>query len=285
MIRPLLISSLLFVSATSTAGTWSDLWHTPDQQGSRALQKGDAKQAANLFDNPQWKGTAYYRAKNYSQALQEFQKQHSAKGYYNQGNALAQMGQYKQALAAYQNALQLNPTMADAKYNINVVKKLKQQKKKQDKQQKQDQKKQNQQQQGQPPKDQAQQNKQPSNKNDEQNQPKNNAQKKQQNGKKPDQKNKPQDKQQNDSKNQPQPKQQPQNKPQNKPQQQPQPQNGAPKPSQNKPQSQLQKRLTEQQRQQQRATKQWLDQIPDDPGGLLRQKFLRDHQQIQKQSR
>ncbi len=28
---------------------------------------------------------------------------------------------------------------------------------------------------------------------------------------------------------------------------------------------------------QQQADQQWLDAIPDDPGGLLRQKFLRDH--------
>ncbi|MHA7840248.1 MAG: tetratricopeptide repeat protein [Gammaproteobacteria bacterium] len=32
---------------------------------------------------------------------------------------------------------------------------------------------------------------------------------------------------------------------------------------------------------QQQATEQWLRQIPDNPGGLLRQKFLRDHQRRQ----
>lgn len=35
--------------------------------------------------------------------------------------------------------------------------------------------------------------------------------------------------------------------------------------------------LTRKQREQQQAMQQWLQQVPDQPGGLLQQKFLRDH--------
>jgi len=35
--------------------------------------------------------------------------------------------------------------------------------------------------------------------------------------------------------------------------------------------------MTQQQRENQQASQQMLRSIPDDPGGLLRQKFLRDH--------
>jgi len=38
------------------------------------------------------------------------------------------------------------------------------------------------------------------------------------------------------------------------------------------------------QQQQQENLKQWLERIPDDPGGLLRQKFLRDHMRYQQRS-
>ena len=41
------------------------------------------------------------------------------------------------------------------------------------------------------------------------------------------------------------------------------------------------KKLTEKQQ----AIKQWLQQIPDDPSGLLRAKFRRDHRRYQQERR
>ena len=43
-------------------------------------------------------------------------------------------------------------------------------------------------------------------------------------------------------------------------------------------------KLTPEQQMQQRATEQWLRQIPDDPSGLLRRKFIYEHQQREQKS-
>ena len=49
---------LLTGPESARAQSWDSLWFTPDQQGQRALQQGDNKAAAELFENPEWAGTA-----------------------------------------------------------------------------------------------------------------------------------------------------------------------------------------------------------------------------------
>ena len=44
------------------AGLWDDLWQTRDQQAVAALEKGEANEAARLFEHSGWKGSAFYRA-------------------------------------------------------------------------------------------------------------------------------------------------------------------------------------------------------------------------------
>jgi len=204
--RYLLLFSLI-ISTAAHAFSWNDLWQTRDQQGAAALTAGKPVQAAKLFKNKQWAGVAHYRMGDYKAAYQDFSKAKSALAAYNQGNALAHLGQYDAAIAAYKQALAFNRDYADAQYNIELLEKLK---KKQNKQ----------------------------------TQPRN-------------QKNK------NQADNN---KQQDQNQQQHQKQQ---------------PESSKQQQSTQAQQQQQQDLKQWLRRIPDDPGGLLRQKFKRDHQRYQ----
>ena len=116
------------------AGLWDDLWLNPDQQARRALDKGHTEAAANLFENPDWAGTAAYRGGDYDTATEHFSGNDSADGWYNRGNALARSGQIDEAIAAYGESLALEPGQADARENLELLEQLKQQQEQQQQQ-------------------------------------------------------------------------------------------------------------------------------------------------------
>lgn len=114
---------------------WQDLWQTPDQQAAKALHDGEAEQAYQLFENPQWKGMAAYQSGHYAEAEQLFQGE-QAYQHYNRGNALAQQGKLPQAIAAYEQALQQDPNLSAARDNKALLEELlKQQQEQQQEQQ------------------------------------------------------------------------------------------------------------------------------------------------------
>ena len=112
---------------TSYASLWDDAWQTKDQQAQQAYQDERYFSAASLFEHNQWQGSAHYKAGNYEQALASFEQDNSATGLYNQGNTLAKMQQYQQAINAYEKALAKNPNLQDAKDNLEKIKQLQQQ--------------------------------------------------------------------------------------------------------------------------------------------------------------
>ena len=114
--------------------TWQDLWQTQDQQAQQQYNQENYQDAAQQFDDSQWQGSAHYKAGNYQEALDSFTKgeqSDTANSLYNQGNALAKMQKYEQAIEAYEQALTKNPDLQDAKDNIEKLKA--QQKQEQDK--------------------------------------------------------------------------------------------------------------------------------------------------------
>lgn len=132
--------ALLLPSHESIALDWQSLWQTPDQQGQQALRDGDAEKAAELFDDTQWRGSAWYRAQQYDRALEYFSQQQDADGLYNTANALAHKGRIEDAIAAYDRALSLDPGHEDAAFNKQLLEKMqKKQQQNQDNQQNQDQ--------------------------------------------------------------------------------------------------------------------------------------------------
>ncbi|HET6546592.1 MAG TPA: VWA domain-containing protein [Rhodanobacteraceae bacterium] len=103
------------------AATLKDLWLRPDQQAAAALARGDVTQAARVAGTPEWRASAEYRAGDYAAAAESFGQAAGADASYNRGNALARLGQYQEALAAYAHALALEPGMADAEANREAV--------------------------------------------------------------------------------------------------------------------------------------------------------------------
>jgi Ca-activated chloride channel family protein len=116
----LAILFLLPLPKNSYAFDWQNLWHTPDQQAQHAYQKQQFSQAAEKFENPEWKAAAQYKAGDFDKATEQFQQSNN---FYNQGNALAKKGQLKEALAAYEQAVKENPYDSDAKFNKEVIEK------------------------------------------------------------------------------------------------------------------------------------------------------------------
>ncbi len=132
--------AVILVGTVSTpqpamASVWDDLWQRRDQQAYRSLQAGQLEQAEQLAKNPLRRGTAAYRAGKYDKAQQHFSAAESADADYNRGNALARMGRYEDAIAAYKQALNQHPDMSDAVHNLAEVEKLLQQQQKKDQQQ------------------------------------------------------------------------------------------------------------------------------------------------------
>lgn len=103
------------------AASLADLWRRPDQQAAAALERGDAQGALDLARSPEWRGSAAFRAGDYQAAAEAWQSATGADAAYNEGNALAKLGQYEAAIAAYDRALHASPDMADAKANREAI--------------------------------------------------------------------------------------------------------------------------------------------------------------------
>ena len=267
--KGLIFALLIFIlplPQPAQAFGWSDLWNNNDQQGSTALEAGNAQQAAELFNDPQWKATAQYKAGQYQEAAELLNDIDTPEANYNRGNALAKANDLENAIKAYERALQLNPEHEDAKYNKQLLEQAKQQQEENS-------------QEG--DKDQDNKDKQKSDSDSDQQ----NSQKNQENSQENSQKDAKQDsKQQNLSENSEeesdqQPEQQSAQSEEDSESEKEQQQAAETKDEsednksdeERKAQQQSLSKATPDLEQQQ--TQQWLKKIPDDPGGLLRRKF------------
>jgi len=117
---------LLFIlqPQPAQAMSFTDLWLRPDQQGLRLLQQNKPLLAVEHFSDPLWQGVALYRAGDYAGAAQRFAEVNSASAHYNRGNALAMNGELEAAIDAWEQALELQPELEVAAQNKALVEKL-----------------------------------------------------------------------------------------------------------------------------------------------------------------
>ncbi|WP_248797377.1 VWA domain-containing protein [Pseudomonas sp. MWU13-2105] len=108
----------------SQAFELTDLWLRPDQQGQQLLEQQQPLEAARHFDDPQWQGMALYAAGDYSAAAKKFAEGDDANAHYNRGNALARSGELEAALDAYEQALERQPDLRPALQNRTLVEEL-----------------------------------------------------------------------------------------------------------------------------------------------------------------
>lgn len=280
---------------------WDSLWTNSDQRAAKLLEKQKPAEAAQLFNNQQWKAASHYKSKQYQKTIDELQDINTADGHYNKGNAYAQLGQNKKAIEEYTAAIKLDPKHKDAIFNKALLEKNKDQDKKKknssssdkNKKQSKDQKKSNQDKQpskqGKPDKDsKGKSNSQHDDKNQGQGQSNPNPNP---NTKNPDNKKQADNQQQSDkdsNKNAATPEQTRKKESTNKDQAQ---QNkGQQQESKNNPESDKNAAAAQteaadaEQKKNQKLTQQWLRRIPDDPGGLLRNKFKYQYKRQQHSS-
>ncbi|WP_045825783.1 VWA domain-containing protein [Teredinibacter turnerae] len=120
----LLCLPLCFVfSPDADALEWQDLWQTKDQQA-QAMVNQDPAAAAQTFNNEKWRGIANYKAGDYQAALKNFSGD-SASDYYNRGNALTQLGKYEEAIKSFEQAQKLQPENDAIKQNLAIANQLK----------------------------------------------------------------------------------------------------------------------------------------------------------------
>ena len=264
--RGYLVVILLFfmpLPRPTQAFDWNNLWVTPDQQASEAYKKEDMQQAAELFDDPEWKATAQYKSGQYEKSIKSLEGLEGAENWYNKGNAFTQLGRYPEAIEAYKKALELEPAHEDAKYNKESVEKQLEQ----NKQNKQDSEESQQSQDSQ-----------------ESQESENDAESKES---EESQESDSQDAQNSESQSE---EQQKSEQASEKKGESEDPSDEAAKPQQAEPQDGDEQQSNAAQQsdteldETQQAHEQWLRKIPDDPGGLLRRKFKYQYQQRNRQS-
>ena len=126
-VLPLLLFNGLVFPGEANADWWDDVWKRKDQQAYQALSEDDAEKAAALARDPELSGEAWFRSGEFSNAADAWTLGNSTDAHYNRGNALAHQGEYDAAIAAYDQALAMDPDMEDALHNRALVEQMKEQ--------------------------------------------------------------------------------------------------------------------------------------------------------------
>ena len=118
--------ALVFILPTedAKASLWDDLWRTRDQQAMQVMSQGDVEEAAELFENPEWKATANYRGEKFEDAANQYGGLDTADSKYNLGNAFAKQNLLDEAIEAYDQALAADPDNEDAQFNKTLIEQL-----------------------------------------------------------------------------------------------------------------------------------------------------------------
>ncbi|MEE9327604.1 MAG: VWA domain-containing protein [Cocleimonas sp.] len=119
-----ILVSLLLQTQPVVAFSLDDLWKNKEQQADAALKLQQYDKASKLSNNPLRLGSAAYKLENYAEALKHFKESKGANARYNEGNTLAKLKKYKEAITAYDGAIEQQTDMQDAIENRSAIEKL-----------------------------------------------------------------------------------------------------------------------------------------------------------------
>jgi Ca-activated chloride channel family protein len=120
----LLAIGLGWPAAPAQANALTDAFFTRDQQGRWAFEHEHLPQAAALFVDPYWKGIASYHAADYDLALATFARLDTPQAYFYLGNIYVRRFKFDEAIAAYTQALKLQPQFPEATANLALAQAL-----------------------------------------------------------------------------------------------------------------------------------------------------------------
>ena len=99
------------------------LWQTQDQKAQEKLKSGD-ESAAMEFSSPKRRGAALYHLEKYEESAKQFALGAEAEDLYNMATALTRAGKYEEAIESYDKALEKRPDWNLAIDNRDIAKKL-----------------------------------------------------------------------------------------------------------------------------------------------------------------
>lgn len=109
-----------------------DYFKNSEEIGKQALDNHDYKTAIEKLQDPYRKGVAHYRAGNFAEAEKLFRQSSrpeiASNAAYNLGNALVQQQKLDKAVTAYEEVLKQWPDHTKARDNLEIVKKMLEQK-------------------------------------------------------------------------------------------------------------------------------------------------------------
>lgn len=120
----LLAIGLGWPAAPAQANALTDAFFTRDQQGRWAFEHEHLPQAAALFVDLYWKGIAAYHAADYDLALATFARLDTPQAYFYLGNIYVRRFKFDEAIAAYTQALKLQPQFPEATANLALAQAL-----------------------------------------------------------------------------------------------------------------------------------------------------------------
>ncbi len=101
-----------------------DSFVTKDQQGRWYFEKQDYRKAAERFQNPLWKGTAYYLNEDFKLAQEYFSRIDSTEGLFNMANSLAHGRNYVLASRVFEQILSQQGNHEAALNNKKILRKI-----------------------------------------------------------------------------------------------------------------------------------------------------------------
>lgn len=297
------LCGVLVLPEKSYAFQWQDLWLNKNQQAQRLLDAEQPDAAAQTFKNKDWKAIANYKSGDFESAQKHFEQLDGSDNLYNLGNSLTHQGQYDAAITAFEKAINQKESFPEAEKNLAIAKKLKEleeQQQNQDSQdgqqgensdQQQDNQAQGNQNQEQHSQDQRDQNDQQQNSQQQESQENNDSQ---QGGSQENNQEQSSDNAQNQQGDQAADEQekdqqaledhyqQNEENPDSSEQKQQQAQlleqsESESDPNKQQGQALVQTKMSQEEMEQQQALEQWLRRVPDDPSGLLREKFKHEY--------
>jgi len=127
-----LLTVLCFVlpQAPKSYASPLDWFTTPDQKAQKLADQGNWQEAQDVFDNPEWQAASKYALGDYETAasvLEDISNEtRSAEFFYNKGNSLALSGKLENAIKAYEKAIiqksNQGESFPQAKENLDYVK-------------------------------------------------------------------------------------------------------------------------------------------------------------------
>jgi len=129
VVRWMLVLGMLGIGALPAPASAAELrvadwFFTPDQQGRWYYEHRDFEKAAQHFQNPYWKGLAFYQHGRWDDAQKIFETLPGADAKFMAGNSYAHQFEYDEAKEAYNEALRMRHPFPEAEANLQLIIKL-----------------------------------------------------------------------------------------------------------------------------------------------------------------